>query len=49
MKMKKKTIKVIAVTAGAVAAAGAAVAAVCFAVKNKRKSAAGQPSAWDCK
>lgn len=49
MKMKKKTIKVIAVTAGAVAAAGAAVAAVCFAVKNKKKSAAGQSSAWDCK
>ena len=52
MKMKKKTIKTIGITAGVIAAVGAGVTAVCLAVKNKRKPVADVPypaSAWDCK
>lgn len=52
MKMKKKTIKIIGITAGVIAAAGAGVTAVCLAIKNKKKPAAEIPypaSAWDTK
>lgn len=52
MKMKKKTIKTIGITAGVIAAVGAAVTAVCLAVKNKRKPVTEVPypaSAWDTK
>ena len=52
MKMKKKTIKTIGITAGVIAAVGAAVTATCLAIKNKKKPAAEIPypaSAWDTK
>ena len=52
MKMKKKTIKTIGITAGVIAAVGAGVTAVCLAIKNKKKPAAEIPypaSAWDTK
>ena len=50
--MKKRTIKTICITAGAVVAVGAGVTAVCLAIKNKKKLAAEIPypaSAWDTK
>ena len=43
MKMKKKTIKTIGITAGVIAAVGAGVTAVCLAIKNKKKPAAEIP------
>ncbi len=52
MKIKRKTIKTIGITAGVIAAMGAGVTAVCLAVKKKNKSAAEIPypaSAWDTK
>ena len=52
MKMKKKTIKTIGITAGIIAAVGAGVTAVCIAVKKKNKPVAEIPypaSAWDTK
>ncbi|MBP1545976.1 MAG: hypothetical protein J6A37_05175, partial [Oscillospiraceae bacterium] len=52
MKMKKKTIKTIGITAGVIAAVGAGVTAICLAVKKKNKPDAEIPypaSAWDTK
>lgn len=52
MKMKKKTIKTIGITAGVIATVGAGVTAICLAVKNKRKPATEVPypaSAWNTK
>ena len=52
MKMKKKTIKTISITAGVIAAVGAGVTAVCLALKNKKKPAVEVPypaSAWGTK
>ena len=52
MKMKKKTIKTIGITAGVIAAVGAGVTAICLAVKKKNKPVAEIPypaSAWDIK
>ncbi len=52
MKMKKKTIKTIGITAGVIAAVDARVTAVCIAVKKKNKPVAEIPypaSAWDTK
>ena len=52
MKMKKKTIKTIGITAGVIAAVGAGVTAICLAVKKKNKPVAEIPypaSAWDAK
>jgi len=52
MKMKKKTIKTIGITAGVIAAVGAGVTAVCIAIKNNKKpdpEVSYPASAWDCK
>ena len=52
MKMKKKTIKTIGITAGVIAVVGAGVTAICLAVKKKNKLAAEIPypaSDWDTK
>ena len=52
MKMKKKTIKTIGITAGVIAAVSAGLTAVCLAVKNKKKPAPEVPypaSAWNTK
>jgi len=52
MKMKKKNIKTIGITAGVIAAVGAGVTAICLAVKKKNKPDAEIPypaSAWDTK
>lgn len=52
MKMKKKTIKTIGITAGVIAAMGAGVTAICLAIKNKKKPVTEVPypaSAWDTK
>ena len=52
MKIKRKTIKTIGITAGVIAAVGAGITAVCLAVKKKNKPAAEIPypaSAWDTK
>ena len=52
MKMKKKTIKTIGITAGVIAAVGVGVTAVCLAIKNKKKFAPEVPcpaSACDTK
>lgn len=50
MKMKKKTIKTIGITAGVIAAVGAGITAICLAVKNKKNPVMEVPypaSAWD--
>ena len=52
MKMKKKTIKTIGITAGVIAAVGAGVTVACLTIKNKKKPAVEVPypaSAWDSK
>ena len=51
MKIKKKTIKTIGITAGVSAAVGAGVTGVGLAIKNKKKPAEipYPASAWDCK
>lgn len=52
MKIKRKTIKTIVITAGVIAAVGAGVTAICLAVKKKNKPATEIPypaSAWDTK
>lgn len=52
MKMKKKTIKTIGITAGVIAAVGAGVTAIGLSVKKKNKPDAEIPypaSAWDTK
>lgn len=52
MKMKKKTIKTIGITAGVIAAVGAGVTVVRLAIKNKKKPFTEVPypvSAWDTK
>ncbi|MBP1548221.1 MAG: hypothetical protein J6A37_16680 [Oscillospiraceae bacterium] len=52
MKIKKKTIKTIGITAGVIAVVGAGVTGVCLAIKNKKKPTGEIPypaSAWDCK
>lgn len=45
----KKSIKVIAITAGAAAAVGAAVTAICLAAKRKKKYSAIQTCGRNCK
>lgn len=50
--MKKKTIKIIGITAGVIAAVGVGVTAFCLAIKNKKKPVTEVPypaSAWDTK